>query len=380
MKKASQKHASRSICNSADTAFVDLAYIRKKLPSWGNCEGISFPTKLCLEQCSGEKTAEYKADLVNRLFPDGGEIMADLTGGLGVDFSFMVRNFKRGIYIERQAILCEGAKNNFPKLGLKNIDIIEGDGTEHLSLLPPLDLIFMDPARRDLSGRKTVFIEDCEPNVLELLPALWAKTSCIILKLSPMLDLSRALKSLKNVSEAHIVADGGECKELLLVLKPHATNTRITCTDLSHVFSFFPEEEISAEVTYTSILHKYLYEPGSALLKAGAFKLVAQRFNMEKLHPNSHLYTTDEYHADFPGRIFEVNQMSSFNKKELKKLCESVDKANLTIRNFPGSVADLRKRLKLKEGGDAYWFVTTLANEKHVIIDCRKPSPLNENK
>ena len=370
----SKKTKKNNITNPSDALQADhlLAQIGKKLPTWAAAEGMIFPTRLSLEQCSGENTAKYKDSIVGRLFPDGASSMADLTGGLGVDFSFTSRHFKKAFYIERQEELCKAAKNNFPRLNLNHAEIIEGDGIQFLEKIDRLDFIFIDPARRDSIGRKTVLIEDCEPDVLSLLPLLWQKTACIMLKLSPMLDLNRAIKGLGCVSEAHIVADGGECKELLLVLQPEAKETKIYCVDGEQQFVFVTAEETNALATYTSEIKPYLYEPCTAILKAGAFKLVAERFHLEKLHPNSHLYTSDTWAEDFPGRSFTVKQVSSFSKKDLRDLCKSVDKANLTIRNFPGSVAELRKRLKLKEGGDAYWFATTLANEKHVIIDCRK--------
>ena len=370
----SKKCKKSNISSQSSTLLADdnRTFICKKLPTWATDEGIVFPTRLSLEQCSGEKAAQYKGELVKRLFPQGGESMADLTGGLGVDFSFAARNFKKAFYIERQAALCEAARNNFPRIGLNNAEIIEGDGIDFLKNTEPVDFIFIDPARRDNAGRKTVLIEDCEPDVLSFLPLLWQKTKCIVLKLSPMLDLNRAIKGLGCVSETHIVADGGECKELLLVLKPEAENTNIYCVDGQQQFIFTTEEETAAIPTYTSEIKDYIYEPCTAILKAGAFKLVAQRFQLEKLHPNSHLYTSDQFVENFPGRSFSVKQVSTFSKKDLRDLCKSVEKANLTIRNFPGSVAELRKRLKLKEGVDAYWFATTLANEKHVIIDTRK--------
>ena len=371
MSKKNKKSTAASKSNPL-LADDNHALISKKLPSWAAAKGIIFPTRLSLEQCSGERTAQYKGNLVKRLFPEGGESMADLTGGLGVDFSFTARNFKKAFYIERQPTLCEAARNNFPRIGLNNAEIIEGDGIDFLQEMEPVDFVFIDPARRDSVGRKTVLIEDCEPDVLSLLPLLWQKTRCIVLKLSPMLDLNRAIKGLGCVSEAHIVADGGECKELLLVLQPGADNTNIFCVDGQQQFIFTSEDETAAIPAYTSEIKKYIYEPCAAILKAGAFKLVAQRYQLEKLHPNSHLYTSDQLMENFPGRSFAVKQVSTFSKKDLRDLCKSVEKANLTIRNFPGSVAELRKRLKLKEGGDAYWFATTLANEKHVIIDCRK--------
>ena len=372
MKKNNKKPSNTNLLSNNTTLNANNAFVSKKLPTWAAVEGLVFPTRLCLEQCSGERTAQYKGKLVKRHFPEGGYSMADLTGGLGVDFSFIAKHFQKATYIERQPALCEAARNNFPRLGLTNVDIVEGNGIDFLEKMEPADLIFIDPARRDSIGRKTILIEDCEPDVIGLLPTLWRKTKTIILKLSPMLDLNRAVKSLDCVCEIHIVTDGGECKELLLVLQPNAQETKIFCAGDNNEFEFYPQEETQAIVSYTSDIKKFVYEPCASILKAGAFKLVAQRFHLEKLHPNSHLYTSEQLIENFPGRSFEVLQVSSFAKKELRELCKSVDKANLTIRNFPGSVAELRKRLKLKEGGEAYWFATTIANEKHVILNCRK--------
>ena len=348
-----------------------------KVPSWAAVEELHYPHRLALEQCSGEAAASYKAELVKRLFSEEGGTMADLTGGLGVDFSFVAPLFKHAFYVERQEELCNLALHNFPLLGVKNVSVHHGDGVDFLRQMSPVDLLFLDPARRDSAGRKTVLLEDCEPNVVELLPLLLEKSQVCILKLSTMLDLHQALAALQCVAEVHVFAERGECKDLLLVLRKDCNNSQtpavIYCADDAHRFSFTAEAETAAVPAYTAMLGAYLYEPSAAVLKAGAFKQVAVKYDLKKLHPNSHLYTSDTLHADFPGRVFVVERTCGFGKRELKTFCADTAQANLTVRNFPASVADLRKRLKLREGGNAYWFATTLADESHCLIACRKP-------
>ena len=221
-----------------------------------------------------------------------------------------------------------------------------------------------------------MLLEDCEPNVVELLPLLLAKSKVCILKLSTMLDLHQALQALRCVAEVHVFAERGECKDLLLVLRKECNNSDVSpviyCADDAHRFAFTADEEMTAVPAYTATLGAYLYEPSAAVLKAGAFKSLAQRFDVKKLHPNSHLYTSDTLHADFPGRAFSVERTCGFGKRELKAFCADTAQANLTVRNFPASVADLRKRLKLREGGSDYWFATTLTDESHCLIACRK--------
>ena len=347
-----------------------------KVPSWAAVDDLHYPHRLALEQCSGEAAARYKADIVKRLFPEGATAMADLTGGLGVDFSFVAPHFKHAAYVERQEELCTLATHNFPLLGLNHAAVHHADGVVYLRQMQAVDLLFLDPARRDAAGRKTVLLEDCEPNVLELLPLLLEKSTVCILKLSTMLDLHRALAVLRCVAEVHVFAERGECKDLLLVLRKDCNNSTtpavVYCADDNHRFHFTIEEETTATPTYTSTLGAYLYEPSPSLLKAGAFKSVATRFGVKKLHPNSHLYTSDVLHANFPGRSFSVERTCGFGKRELKNFCVDTSQANLTVRNFPASVADLRKRLKLREGGLAYWFATTLSDDSHCLIACLK--------
>ncbi len=317
----------------------------------------------------------------------GDLVFADLTGGFGVDFSFLAPLFDRAIYIERNAELCEIARHNFPLLGLKNHEVIEGNGAEWLDRLPHLKLLMLDPARRDAAGRKTVLLEDCEPNVKTLLPGLLEKAENIIIKLSPMLDLHRALEDLRCVSEVHLVAEGGECKELLLVLDARLNLERgrvagaavalpadtslpiIHCADDGKIFSFTAEEERAACAEYADELSGWLCEPNAAVLKAGGFKALAARYGLKKLHPNSHLYVSPHFIDDFPGRVLKIREVIGFSKKELRAL-SALGQANLTVRNFPATVDELRKKLKLREGGSTYLFATTAAGDRRVVVVC----------
>ena len=343
-----------------------------KVPSWYHTEGLLYPKHLSMEQCSSEATAIYKAGLVE------GDSFADLTGGFGIDCSFLSRKFKQADYVERQAELCELAKHNFPLLGL-SIGVHNEDGVEYLKQMQPVDCLFLDPARRDGHGGKTVAIADCEPDVSALEDLLVEKAKKVMVKLSPMLDLSLALKHLKYVREVHIVSVNNECKELLLILQKESASSDITihCEHIVNAsehqsFSFTQEQERTSDCPLATEVGAYLYEPNASILKAGAYRSLTQTYACKKLHASSHLYTSEQFIEDFPGRRFRVEAVSGFGKKELKEFLQGMEKANLTIRNFPSSVADLRKRLKLKEGGEDYVFATTLADESKVMIKCRK--------
>ena len=343
-----------------------------KLPSWYHKAGLLYPKHLSMEQCSSEATAVYKAELV------GGETLADLTGGLGIDCSFMARKFKKADYVERQTELCELAEHNFPLLGL-DIGVHNEDGVEYLKQMEPVDCLFLDPARRDGHGGKTVAISDCEPDVSALEDLLVEKAKTVMVKLSPMLDLSLALKTLKYVCEAHVVSVNNECKELLLILQktPISSGVPIHCIHIlpqgeRQSFVFSQEQERSSDCPLATQVEAYLYEPNASILKAGAYRSLTQSYEVKKLHASSHLYTSSQFMEDFPGRRFRVESVSGFGKKELKSFLQGMDKANITIRNFPLSVADFRKRLKLKEGGDIYLFATTLADGSKVLVKTRK--------
>lgn len=348
-----------------------LRTAREKLPTWFACPEILYPEHLSLEQCSSEKTARYKANLVS------GNKLLDLTGGFGVDCFFMAQNFSTAVYVERNCDLCEIVRQNFEKMGAK-IDVFCEDSvrflqTEH----PKADVVFIDPARRDGHGEKVFSVADCEPNLLKINDLLFEAAPIVVAKLSPMLDVAAVAKTLPNVREIHAVAVENECKELLAVLeKNFVGEPQIVCVNLSKssdsVFRFSLAEERTATPVFAQKVENFLYEPNSAILKAGAFKSVATQFGLSKLHVNSHLYTSKNSIPEFQGRQFEVVRTFGFSKKELAELRKTVaGKCNLTVRNFPLSVAELRKKLQLKEGGDLYLFATTLG-ENHALILCKK--------
>lgn len=327
----------------------------------------------------------------------------DLTGGFGVDFSYIASRLGvKSMYVERQAHLCEAAKENFGRLGLKNAIVKNGDGIEVLhsfaskkeaaasdslgitedqsqSLLKTnlgLKLIFIDPARRDDAGNKVVSLKDCTPDVTLLQEEMLSKADFVIIKLSPMLDWHRAVSELNCVQEVHIISVNNECKELLLVLSArNMGNLRIYCINdaQSFVCDELDMESSSVKIApFTLEEMQYLYEPNASLMKAGCFGVLSERYDARMLSKNSHLFVSREPIAVFPGRSFRIIAVSSFNKKELKRHLSGITKANIATRNFPLSVAELRKRLKLKDGGETYIFATTLSDESHVLMITEK--------
>lgn len=346
-----------------------------KIPSLSNVEGVLFPPHLSMEQCSSEQTAAYKASLVK------GESLTDLTGGFGIDTAFLARRFTHATYVERQPLLCDLARHNFPLWSLPHVAVHGAEATEYLEQMEPVDWIYLDPARRDRRGGKAVAISDCEPDVAQLEERLLQKAPHVLIKLSPMLDLWQACAELHHVVEGHIVSVAGECKELLLVLDRQAEmpvdEVPVVAVNLqsdgsSQTLRFTRRSEQEASCSFADAPSTYLYEPHASLLKGGAFRSLAYIYKVEKLHPNSHLYTSDRWIPSFPGRAFRVESFGGFGKRELKSLLADLRQANLTVRNFPASVADLRKRLHLAEGGDTYLFATTLADGNKVLIRCRK--------
>lgn len=327
----------------------------------------------------------------------------DLTGGFGVDFSYIASRLGvKSMYVERQAHLCEAAKENFGRLGLKNAIVKNGDGIEALhsfaskkeaaasdslgitedqsqSLLKTnlgLKLIFIDPARRDDAGNKVVSLKDCTPDVTLLQEEMLSKADYVIIKLSPMLDWHRAVSELNCVQEVHIISVNNECKELLLVLSArNMGNLRIYCVNDAQSFVCEESDMESSSVKiapFTLEEMLYLYEPNASLMKAGCFGVLSERYDARMLSKNSHLFVSREPIAVFPGRSFRIIAISSFNKKELKRHLSGITKANIATRNFPLSVAELRKRLKLKDGGETYIFATTLSDESHVLVITEK--------
>lgn len=391
---------------------------RVKLPRWASLEGIIYPPHISMEQCSSESTALYKAELAARLLglpasSSGTEMKAeneiefvDLTGGFGVDFSYIAARLGvKSMYVERQAHLCEAAKENFGRLGLKNAIVKNGDGIEVLhSFLPKKDdaastddslgiiydqplsllktklglkLIFIDPARRDDAGNKVVSLKDCTPDVTVLQEEMLSKADYVIIKLSPMLDWHRAISELSHVREVHIISVNNECKELLLVLSARNMGEKLRIYCINDAQSFVCDEldmESSSVKIAPSTLEEmqYLYEPNASLMKAGCFGVLSGRYDARMLSKNSRLFVSQAPIEAFLGRSFRIIAVSSFNKKELKRHLSGITKANIATRNFPLSVAELRKRLKLKDGGETYIFATTLSDESHVLVITEK--------
>ena len=341
---------------------------KSKLPAWAAVEGVIYPVRLSMEQCSSEVTARYKAGLVR------GTHLADLTGGFGIDCSYMSESFEKATYIERNEELCRIASHNFSLLQ-KPVQVINANSEEALASLPHQDWIFIDPARRDKAGNKVVSLSDCEPDVCQLESLLLQKATHVMVKCSPMLDISQAIRELRSVMEVHVVSVNNECKELLLILGEEGNEDIPIRTvnfhgDAVQEFAYSAAAESSASCHYASSMGRYLYEPNSALMKAGCYRLPAERYGLDKLHPNTHLYTSDSLVSDFPGRVFRVEGCCGFSKKELKAL--ACKQANLAVRNFPEHVDTLRKRLKIGDGGDVYLFATTLHDESKVLIQCAK--------
>ena len=376
---------------------------RRKLPKWAACDGVIFPPHLSMEQCSSEPTAQYKLNLAMEWTNLNSELstqncrrqqfktqnstiktstrMTDLTGGFGVDFSFTSCAFAAATYVERSEQLCHIVEHNLPLLGLNNATVVCADAVEYLSTVEPQTMLFLDPARRDEHGAKTVMLADCTPDVVQLLPKLLEKSRFTMLKLSPMLDWHKAVDDLQGaVREVHIVSVGGECKELLLVLSTVVeSELKVYCADLStasdtsSLFVYTPGS--SAPVANSKLKtqnSKFVHEPNASIMKAGCFDELAAAYGVSPVSRNSHLFLSDEPVDGFPGRSFVVERVTTMNKSELRKALVGIEKANIATRNFPLSVAELRKRLKIKDGGDVYIFATTTAEGEHLLLISRK--------
>lgn len=356
---------------------------RRKLPKWAACDGVIFPPHLSMEQCSSEPTAQYKLNLAMEWAERVGHAsrMTDLTGGFGVDFSFTSCAFAAATYVERNEQLCHIVEHNLPLLGLDNATVVCADAVEYLSTVEPQTMLFLDPARRDEHGAKTVMLADCTPDVVQLLPKLLEKSRFTMLKLSPMLDWHKAVDDLQGtVREVHIVSVGGECKELLLVLSTVVeSELKVYCADLStasdtsSLFVYTPGSSAPVANSTLNIQHsKFVHEPNASIMKAGCFDELAAAYGVSPVSRNSHLFLSDEPIEDFPGRSFVVERVTTMNKGELRKALVGIEKANIATRNFPLTVAELRKRLKIKDGGDVYIFATTTAEGEHLLLISRK--------
>lgn len=402
---------------------------RRKLPTWAACDGIVYPPHLSMEQCSSEPTAQYKLNLAmewarrvesSELRVESSSRMTDLTGGFGVDFSFTSCAFASATYVERNAQLCHMVEHNLPLLGIDNAKVVCADAVDYLSTLDMQTMIFLDPARRDQHGAKTVMLADCTPDVVQLLPQLLKKSRFTMLKLSPMLDWHKAVEDLQGtVREVHIVSVGGECKELLLVLSEEMeSELKVFCADLeagggfgeaglsggsscsslssepsfprtpsspsapSHpstpslsasLFVYTPgSSRLAPNSKFKTQSSKFLHEPNASIMKAGCFDELAAAYGVSPVSRNSHLFLSAEPVDGFPGRSFSIERVTTLNKRELRQALAGIEKANIATRNFPLSVAELRKRLKLKDGGDVYIFATTTAEDEHLLLISHK--------
>lgn len=342
------------------------AIISAKVPGWYQNPHVIYPDSLPLQQCSSELTGTHKSRSYS------GSHLVDLTGGLGVDAYFFSKHFDRVTYIERSRELCTLARHNFKALRAKNIVVVHGSAEDEIrSIKGPVDMIYVDPARR-LGHRKVFKLDQCDPPILDLVESIWQKTSRVLLKLSPLMDIKEALAQLTWVKSVEVVSLKNECKELLLELEkeftgpPRMRATNITSHGNLQCMDLYLKEEAEASCTFEDP-RQYIYEPNCSILKLGAFKTVSTRLAVSKLHPNSHLYTSNRLINDFPGRTFKIQWVIDYNKKKLGA-CLPEGKANITVRNFPYSVAAIRKSTGIKEGGSSFLFATTLKDGKLAII------------
>lgn len=358
---------------------------RKKLPTWAATDGIIYPPHISMEQCSSEQTARYKAQVAQRLIaelpvlptlPTPQKTLIDLTGGFGVDFSFLAPLFDKAVYIERQSHLCDISRHNMAALGITQAETVCGDCAQIIEEISHATLIYADPARRSASGSRTFAISDCTPDVLAMRETLLDKADFTMIKLSPMLDWRKAAADMgSHVGEVHIVSAGNECKELLLIMSRKFTGLeRIYCVNDDQTFSFTPSQ--TSQQSQTSQLSPAppacLYEPNASLMKAGCFALIEQRYACRQVSRDSHLFLSSEPIPSFPGRGFAIRAITTMNKRELKAALGGTGRANVSVRNFPMTADALRKKLKLKDGGDTYIFGTTTADSRHVLIICEK--------
>ena len=381
---------------------------RRKLPTWAACDDILYPPHLSMEQCSSEQTARYKAAVAEKLIastetsastPPTETTLIDLTGGFGVDFSFLAPLFTKAVYVERQETLCRLARHNLQALGLHHAEVVCADSEDYLEAVKANSesrFFFLDPARRNEQGGRTYGLSDCTPDVLALRDELLQKADYVMLKLSPMLDWRKTVEDLgrNHVAQVHIVATGNEVKELLVVMQPITETLNVTCINDNNPFTveikaidaIAPISSKAAMPTKAPIPSKapitskaampsissFLYEPNAAIMKGGFFAELSARYGVSQIAQNSHLFVSEQRVEGFPGREFRIKAVTTMNKKELKQALQGIAQANIAVRNFPLSVAELRKRLKMSEGGSTYIFATTLANGEHVLFICEK--------
>lgn len=339
---------------------------KDKLPTWFSSSNIIYPSKISVEQTSSEKTASYKSSLIS------GESLIDLTGGFGVDDYYFSKQLKEVVHCEINETLSEIVRHNFEQLDAENIECFSGDSLEVLQELNrKYDWIYIDPSRRNDAKGKVFMLKDCLPNVPDLLGLYFSYSDNILIKTAPILDISAGISELKNIKNIHIIAVNNEVKELLWeIQKSYNKEISIKTINLSkqnEIFEFVLDE--SGNPTYSLPKH-YLYEPNSAIMKSGGFDKIGNVFKVEKLHQHSHLYTSDEL-LGFPGRIFKIENRFLYNKSEMKQFLEGT-KINITTRNFPETVEAIRKKWKIKDGGDEYCFFTTDLNNNKIVLICTK--------
>ncbi len=350
---------------------------RRKLPSWAAIDGIIYPPHLSMEQCSSQQTAIYKCGILERIPMPCRETLIDLTGGFGVDFAFMARCCHQAVYVERQEHLCKTASHNFELLGLSHARVIHGEAEDFLKNLdthPASTLLYLDPARRDSNNSRTYAINDCTPNVLELRDSLLAAAHHVLIKLSPMLDWHKAVSDLgTSVAEVHLVSVANECKEMLILLSSdHEGEPTIHCVNDEQSLIYTPSQDTCSPALATDEDASYLYEPNASIMKAGCFGVLTERYAVKALSADSHLFVSSEQVMDFPGRRFSITAITTMNKKELSRAMNGITRANIAVRNFPMSAQDLRKRLRLQDGGDCYIFGTTTGDSQHLLYLCQK--------
>ena len=420
---------------------------KRKLPSWAAVEGVLYPPRLSMEQCSSEATACYKtgiiynlhiydlrfdstvggaAQIVNRKncqIVNGQSVncqsvngqsvnrksvnhksvnrkLIDLTGGFGVDLAFMSQAFDETVYVERSEELCRLAAHNMPLVTTTPVTVVCADGIEYMKAMGRCTMLFLDPARRDGKGARTYALADCTPNVVPVIGDLLGKADSVMLKLSPMLDWRKAVNDVgaQHVSQVHIVAVDNECKELLLLLQQEAPPMQLFCVDIDSATLPTQKAEASAASIFTVVPampvasvgagpvparppkvpvapSRFLYEPNAAIMKAGCFEALTQQFSVSPLAHDSHLFVSDNGVEDFPGRRFVIDAVTSMNKRELKATLGHLRQANITVRHFPLSAEELRKRLRLADGGNDYIFATTLSDGSHILLLCHKDIP-----
>ncbi|UII34144.1 RsmD family RNA methyltransferase [Fulvivirga ulvae] len=344
---------------------------KTKLPEWYASQGVMFPPTISMEQCSSEATAKYKASIVS------GKSLIDLTGGAGVDTYYLSKSFEKVTYVEQNEELAAITSDNLCSLGATNIICKNDKAESFLKHTPKVDVVYLDPARRDENAQRVFRFDDCEPDVTTILPDLLSRADTILIKASPMLDIESSVRDLKFVHEIHIISVENECKEVLYLLRQsEGDNPLIHTINIRKVgerqsFSFQKSAEISAQAEY-GLPDKFLYEPNSSILKAGAFKSIAGVYNIKKLHAHTHLYTSNAEVTDFPGRRFRIIDVVPYNKKAVSSYL-SGKKANVSARNFPDEVHAIKKKLGLKDGGDIYLFAFTDKEENKRIAITEKP-------